>query len=25
VLSNPLSQLLVLLQTGAPGHSHMIH
>lgn len=25
VLSNPLSQLLVLLQTGTPGHSQMIH
>jgi len=25
VLTNPLSQLLVLLQTGAPSHSNMIH
>ncbi|UQY42800.1 hypothetical protein M1E08_07470 [Erwinia sp. PK3-005] len=25
ILSNPLSQLLVLLQTGAPTHSHMVH
>ena len=25
ILSNPLSQLLVLLQTGAPTHSQLIH
>lgn len=25
VLSNPLSQLLVLLQTGAPGSTRLIH
>ncbi|MFD1802557.1 hypothetical protein ACFSFZ_10175 [Mixta tenebrionis] len=25
VLSSPLSQLVVLLQTGAPAHSQMIH